>query len=768
MKALLAVALLTAARGAAAAMPVWFPESPCHGQTASDLAPPGGVAIARVHLRGNEAPHDVAMKRDASGLWWVPLPEWQRWTSRAAGTPVHDAAGVAWVPVKASRDLAYRVDACTAEIWIEANAQQDERIGFGNGRTEVTPASFGGFANLEAHYGGFLGRGRISGLLDVAVFDAIGSARSGFLLTPQTARRLDTSVIHDDVASAMRLRLGDSISRPAEWEPAVRYGGVQWGTDYSLQPTRITYPLPTFRGSAALPSTVELYANGNRIAQSEVGSGSYQLIGVPTLSGAGDLTVRVRDPLGHETRYSVPFYSSPRLLAEGLWVHTWEAGFLREAYAQDQDRYTRGFAAASLREGFSDTLTANLRVEASGRGGLLGFGTDYRLGQVGIVSAALAASADGARSGALLSLGFEHIGPRFGISLRRRLASAAYSDLGRSAGTLHFSDSARVSINTGLGGSFSAVYASERPWQQPAVQFVGLACTQRLARWADLYASALHSLNRDQGNSGDSIQIGLTFLLGTRTSANVQWAEDGGESVRRYAAQISPPGPLGGALQADYDDSANGVRVLDGQWSGARGSIGAGLEGMGRRVEPAAMIRTGLAVLDGHAYWTRPIDTSFVVVDAGAANVRIYRDNLEVGRSDAGGRLLVPDLRPFDRNHLGIDDRDLPITLGLASSEETIAPPSGAGVSLRFALDQAAPSRLILRDDHGHVIPAGAALTLDDQQLPLPVGRAGLVYAAIGPHARRLQARWTGHRCLADLRHSGSTVVAGTCREIAP
>lgn len=766
-RALAGVAVLLVAAGpAAAGTPAWFPPSTCRAQTASDLVPPGREALVRAHRRPGEPVQDLRLWLDEDGRWWVTLADWQSWTQRAPEGAAVEHGDTRWVPLRASRDLVFRLDACTAELWIEPDARAVERVSLFPGAVPVTPASPGGFLNAEARYGGFLGRGKASGLLDAGAFNALVAARSAAIVDSDAVRRLDTYALHDEPGDALRLRLGDAISRPSEWEPPVRYGGIQWGRDFSLQPGRITYPLPNLRGSVAAPSTVELYANGARIGASEVGSGSYQLVGVPTLSGAGDLTVRVRDPLGRETGYSVPFYTSPRLLVPDLTEDSWEAGFLREGYAQAGDRYTRGFGAVSLRRGFSDTLTGSLRGEVTGRGGLLGFGVDAEVFGLGILSAALAGSAAGAHGGSFASLGFEHVGPSVGIAVRRRYASAGYSDLGREPGRLHFSDSARISFNTGIGGSLSAVYASERSWIAPTVRFAGAGLAQRLNRWSDLNASLLRSLGA--GGGGTSLQVGVTILLAPRASANAQWAREGGQNFRRIGAQLAPPGPIGASAQAAYEDRADGLRQVDAQWAGTVGTLGAGLEGMGGHVEPALLARTGVAFLGPHAYWTRPVDGSFAVVDAAAPGVRVYRDNLEVGRTDADGRLLVPDLRAFDANRLRVDDRDLPIDRGVERSEETVAPPAGAGVALRFALDRATPVRLQLRDARGAVVPAGAELFIDGRQILLPVGRDGLVYTEIAPTARRLEAQWDGHRCVAALSHRGTAVVAGACVEVAP
>ena len=106
---------------------------------------------------------------------------------------------------------------------------------------------------------------------------------------------------------------------------------------------------------------------------------------------------------------------------------------------------------------------------------------------------------------------------------------------------------------------------------------------------------------------------------------------------------------------------------------------------------PSLTAQTGIAFLDGHAYWTRPVQSSFAVVDAGTtAGVDVYRENQLVGTTDAHGKLLVPDLLPFAVNRLSIDDSALPVATGLTTTGEQVAPPANAGVPVQFQSRRAA------------------------------------------------------------------------------
>lgn len=761
-------ALLLISAGAARAEPgAWFPASPCNPDNPVVIALLGGHALLAVHAEPEVPPHDVLLHRGMDGTWRVPLEEWSRWTPLPPPAVENAAGGAAEVPLKPHAGFAYRIDFCTTELWVDANPARMQELKMAERRpgTSLATAGWGGFLNLDAEYGGFAGSGQASGLVDLGAFAPAGAGRSGFFAGQRGTRRLDSDLIHDDPGDAVRLRLGDSISHSAEWESSVRFGGVQWGRDFSLQPDRITFPLPTVSGSAALASTAQLYVNGERLSQQPLQPGQFRLDSVPVLTGAGDLSVVIRDALGREQTVVQPFYASPRLLDKGLSAYTLEGGFLREDYAQPGDRYTHPFAAAIGQLGLTAKLTGLVRAVGGDRRQQLGAELDWIVGNFGLVTLSGAPSHTEAGWGGVTTLAFERVANPLSLSLRRRIGTRAYGDLGRDPGMLHFSDIARLSFNANRAGVASLLYVSEQPWDGSGTRLVGLAYSMQILEGLQSYASWLHPL---VGPGGDSFVVGLTASLGRGTSGGVQGTRDSNRNGARAFLQHSPSGPLGWSYYGTADANSRGVRQAQVAWATERGTVGAGYASIDGRGSPDASLQTGFALLDGHAYWTRPVQNSFAVVDAGnVPGVRVYRENQQVGATDAHGRLLVPDLLPFQTNHLGIDDRDLPIGLGLLSGAGTIAPPANAGVPVHFAVDTQPSTRLHLVNAAGAAVPVGAVVYVDGVLQPLPVGYDGLVYADLGEGPHMLEARWSGGACQTRLSVAfAGAAQAAPCRAV--
>ena len=166
--------------------------------------------------------------------------------------------------------------------------------------------------------------------------------------------------------------------------------------------------MPTISGSAAVPSTVDLFVDNARRFSGEVPAGPFQITNLPVVTGQGSARLVVRDVQGQEVVSESAFFASPQLLAEGLIDYALEAGFARRFYAiRSFDYDDRFMGSATLRYGLTDVLTVETHVE--GGDGLVngGAGLVAAAGSYGVVSLAGAASDSGGNTGFLVAGGFE-------------------------------------------------------------------------------------------------------------------------------------------------------------------------------------------------------------------------------------------------------------------------------------------------------------------------------------------------------------------------
>jgi outer membrane usher protein len=716
--------------------PEWFPA------TCQQPATPG-YAVVAVHdtPRMDAIPSDAVIWVEPDGEIWAREQDLSGWIRGELPPSLREKDGTRWYRL-GETPLPYRFDPCGQVLWI-APPRDNQLLSYG-GHTSGTlkPAQASGFVNLDL----FAVDGEhvpveYAGLADIGLAHGFGSVRSAWSADGDATRRLDSYFNFDDPERLHRLRIGDAITRIDGLGTAVRYGGVRWGTDFSLQPEVPRFALPGVSGEAALPSTVELYVDGQLRDRREVDPGPFTVHNPPVFTGGGNLQVVVRDTLGRETVYVQPFYVSSQSLGAGVSDYAIEAGRLRENFATADDKYTDNFALGSYRYGVSDQLTLGTRLELQDAARTLGGSVIYSRPRIGQLNASLSGSSGDAGNGAQLGLGFERVVRGMNLGLQGSWSNPDYVELGREPGAVARSLRARAGFALPASASLSVAWAEEIRRDRSDLQLTALTYSQPVLGW---YGSAswLHS-----PQAGDSVVLGASRALASGRTLSLQiQRDDAGDFMLTLTWQRSPQGPLGwhALASASAGDIQSTIASL--AYTTARGNTrltAAAIEGA-RSLQ--AELNTGLAWVGSDAYWTRPVRESFAIADATAPGVRIYRDNQLIGTTGANGRTLVPDIITYNTTRISLDTEDLPLDRGLTEASQDIKlAPGGAVITL------ATPARrmlqLTLMLDSGAVVPMGAQLRLDDTAVELPVGMNGLVYLETPAQQIVLHARWDTGRC---------------------
>ncbi len=194
--------------------------------------------------------------------------------------------------------------------------------------------------------------------------------------------RLETRITRDFLHSRRVLVIGDTVTAGRYFGGGLRFGGIRWGTDFSLDPTFVRAPHQTLMGLAERPSLVEVYVNDLKRSVMNVPVGPFEISNITGLSGDGTVQLVVTDILGQQQIINLAFYFAPQNLQKGLKEYSLEAGFLRRHYTRSSFDYGKAFAAGSWRLGVSDALTAGVNAEI--HEDVQGFGVAGSLAQVRI------------------------------------------------------------------------------------------------------------------------------------------------------------------------------------------------------------------------------------------------------------------------------------------------------------------------------------------------------------------------------------------------
>ena len=187
-----------------------------------------------------------------------------------------------------------------------------------------------------------------------------------------------------------------------------------------------------------------------------------------------------------------------------------------------------------------------------------------------------------------------------------------------------------------------------------------------------------------------------------------------------------------------------------------------------------------IVALDGRLHATRPVDDAFGVVRvADVPGVRTYLSHQYVGRTNARGEVVVPNLVSYYGNRLSIDPSDVPLDRSIGVDERIVAPAQRGGALVRFEALRLRPVTGARGGDRARgrtILPAfgDVELVIAGRRMSSPIGVNGEFYIDdLGAGWQRIVVRYDGARygCGFEVpdqpRVPGEAIDVGTvtCRE---
>ncbi|MGH8544276.1 MAG: fimbria/pilus outer membrane usher protein [Gammaproteobacteria bacterium] len=710
-----------------------------------------------VRINGAETGAPKRLLISADGRLLATATDFQDWRIAPPAVPAAFFRGIEYFALDAVPGLSYQLDERTQELNIEGSPDifAATVLGVPSQRFALPgEIDLGGFLNYDLQFQHQRRTATWTGLIELGLFHRLGVGTATTLARDigdqNSFTRLETTWTADDPERLSTLRLGDAIGRPGAWGGSVRFGGIQWGTNFATQPEFITFPLPTLSGEARIPSTVELFANSALRLQQSVPPGPFEIPNVPLITGAGDVQLVVRDLLGRQRVLVVPYYVSQALLRAGLTDYTFDLGFERENFGIESNDYGRGFGAATYRAGVTDRLTAEARAEVLKDQQALGFSASYLWPIIGVANAALVASSSDAGGGGLFALGLDRQARRVSYGVQSQWTTPHFAQLGRVQGELRQTTLARVSVSPDGSDTFSLSYLLQDNRSQPRVEFVSVGYDRNIFRDYHLSVFALQSLT---GVRDTSFGITLTLAFGERSNASVNWTQQNADHQSAFQIQRNLPEGTGlgyRLLGLEGTDSRAEAGVF---YQNDIGTFGAETSQFGDADAYRLSASGGLAALGNEAFLARRISESFAVVRVGNyPNVGIYAENQPVARTNSRGTALVPRVRAYEKNNIGIEQADLPLDARFAALRMDVTPAFRSGVLADFGVRPANAALLTIVLSDRSPLPAGAIVRVVGGKEQFPVALRGEVYVTELARFNRLEARWRGQRCRFEVR----------------
>jgi outer membrane usher protein len=541
--------------------------------------------------------------------------------------------------------------------------------------------------------------------------------------------RLDTQWETSWPGSAVSLRLGDTHTAAVPWSRATRIGGIQLSRNFALKPYFSTAPLPSFLGSADIPSNAELYVNGIKQFEQEVPAGPFNIQTMPYISGAGNATLVLTDAMGKQRAVELPFYNSTTLLKKGLADWSIEAGYVRKSYGIKSFDYGHDpMYSGSIRYGVTNAITAEAHAESTKKLVNYGAGVNVRLGQFGVVTGSYASSRHNHVKGGMYSWGYQWQGSRFHVSTDLKKAQKTYRDVASLYGS-EVPETNRIlsaGVNMDQWGQLGVSYINLKYFGQPADRYLNVYWSKQIN---DTVNVALN-YNKDLNKSGrQTLFLGVSFSFDKRYSAYV--SATALNDTNRYTASVfrrsEDDEGLSWMVQSQYERQSAGL-YASANYRGRYGEYSAGVQS--DRGNSAAYANTtgSLVLMSGGVFASRQITDGFAVVSTnGVKDVPVQLENRNYGTTNNSGLLIVTPLNSYQKNQIAIDPSVLPANMMIDKVNTTVAPERGSGTRVLFKIVPARAATVILHDRNGQPLPLGTRVVLNGGSETI-VGYDGIAY----------------------------------------
>lgn len=723
--------------------------------------------LVLVDINRQQLDDDVLELVDKGGVVYFSEKDLQRWRLRlpdASAAVVY--LGEKYYPLSAIAGVSQVFDPTQLKRMIEAPpeafVETARTAEYAKLPAAVKPGP-GGFINYNlfaAHSQDAMQR---SGLFEFGYFNRFGVGTTNVLANDlgqdMHTTRLDTTWTVDYPDSLKSARFGDLVNRAGTWGRSVRFGGIQYGTNFATQPGLVTFLPQSAVGQAVVPSTVDVFINNALVSRQSVPPGPFSIGNLPVVTGAGDVRLVVRDIFGREQVITQQFYASQALLRPGLQESSYELGFVRENFGINSNDYGNALGTGTYRRGMNEHFTGELHGELMRNQATAGAGGDYLMQRAGTISGYIAGSHAPARTGGLLQLGIERQSRPWSLSARTQWMSREFTQIGLLPQQLPpiQTSSANVSYAGGAGGSIGIAYVTQHSRDQSDARIATLSYSVSLGNWASFNVSAVRNLT---GDMNTTIFAFMDIPLDALTSLNFNSQSVRGGSAGNgndFSTTLQRNLPVGAGygyrLLARSDGSREGTYSLQNNV----GTYMLGAAQSGGATATRLEISGGIALLGGDAFFSRNIGQSFAVVRIpGYPNVHLRMDNQLAGVTDAEGNALIPRLRSYDRNVISIVESDLPMDAKIDEYKVDVVPYFRSGVDVTFAIKPSRGATLTINLEDGTPLPAGATVQIVGRSEIYPVGYDGEIYLLGLSPTNRLRASWHGQTCEFDAAYAAS------------
>lgn len=553
---------------------------------------------------------------------------------------------------------------------------------------------------------------------------------------PRTYQNIATYLQHDLPSLRSQLTLGDAFTDGAVFD-SIGIRGVELASDDRMLPDSLRGYAPLIRGVAMTNARVSVTQNGNRLYETTVAPGAFEINDLYATGYGGNLLVTVTEADGSQHSFSVPYASVAQLLRPGITRFNVAAGQLRDAQVSERDNLVQ----ATVQRGFNNVITgyAGTIVAQGYLAGLLGAAVNTPLGAVALDVTEARASIRGVTNttGQSVRISYSKLLPatdtNFTVAAYRYSSSGFWAlrdaMLARSVVAAGQDPSAvdrqrnqvQLTMNQSFGNGWGNAYVVGSTldyWNRGGTTTQFQIGYNNVLRALDTSFSYNVSLSRQRdalsGQMNNQFFASVSIPLGTGQHAPTLSTSFTHNSASGSSAQAMLNGAAGVDNEFTYGVTANhapgsSAGGVNGQYRSPYATLAASASGGSGFSQMSAGVSGAIVAHPGGVTFANDLGDTIGVVDAqDAKGARIT--NSSGVRVDRFGYAVIPYLTPYSLNTVEIDPKGIPLDVEFKSTSQQVAPRANSVVMIHFGTVSGRAAVIGARLPNGAPLPFGASV----------------------------------------------------------
>lgn len=650
-------------------------------------------------------------------------------------------------------------------------------------------ANLGAFLNYDFYFDKSKGAHEFNNLYELGFFKDYWMFRNSVIYRDQvnsgesSVVRLNTEFSIDFPENYTKLVLGDTSTVYNPLASSFRFGGLSFGTNYTERSDFIYWNAPVLRGSAVVPSTIDLYINGINIYRQNVTAGDYVLQTGANIQQSGNAQIVVQDVLGNRSVQNFPILINNRLLQAGLNEYNFSLGKIRYNYDYNSSDYREFFTSVYFRRGITDKTTLGFTADYSSDIQTLGLMWTQAAPKYALFDFSVMGSHGYGENGYALGTSVSRNFKNFSFGVASKYSSDKFKSLGYTSTTIipQFDNLAYLSFyNIPFFDNINFNYIDRRYYKNqnqnqiqtlPNTKLLNIGVSKRIT--SQLYLS-LSYFKDFSASKDDGAYISLSYNFDNNKSVYIDQSVDGntratfaqsvtGQNGFGYSVGMNRSnGQLGynasGILKTSYGD----LRILHTQNPDY--------------YDTQVDYKGALVWLDNQFSFTKSIDDAFALVKVSDyKDIEVYRSLVPVGKTKENGYFFIHNILPYITYDLSFNQDQIPIESKIETSSKKLIALNQRGYFFDFPIYQTQQVVVKLLNTKGEIFPRATEVYVDnnkDEVYPTDAEGQLYLYGLLPGHKYQLKAQQAEDAfCTSELSvpaqaadHNSVKVIELTCK----